>query len=329
MSELGYERFAAQGGDWGSTISTALGLNHAQRIIGIHLNYIAGRFLFGGTLNQAPDDETAKSYLAELRAWADLEAGYSHEQSTKPQTLGYALNDSPVGLAGWIFEKFRGWSDCDGELESIFTRDELLTNVMIYWVTETINSSTRLYYETREQPLQLSPAKPRRASSGNGCLPQGDSNPAACSRRARLQHSALDSYAQGRPFCRDGATRTSRSGYSRILPPTLLGASRLLDCLQLGSCHFDEKGSTTPATVIQPVNEGSPGKSRITQLIGAQPLHNYPVGRGIAGDSREKFLSCALKREDELRCGEEAAPCGKSCQPLRIRMAHVTRIYSV
>ena len=157
MAELGYERFAAQGGDWGSTISTALGLEHAQRIIGIHLNYIAGRFLLGGTLNQTPDDEIAKSFLAELRAWWDLEGGYGHVQSTKPQTLGYALNDSPVGLAAWIVEKFRTWSDCAGELEHIFTRDELLTNVMIYWVTETLNSSTRLYYETREQPLQLSP----------------------------------------------------------------------------------------------------------------------------------------------------------------------------
>ena len=157
MTELGYERFAAQGGDWGSTISTALGLNHAQRIIGIHLNYIAGRFLFGGTLNQTTQDEMARSYLDELRAWADLEGGYSHLQATKPQTLSYALNDSPIGLAAWIVEKFRGWSDCGGKLESVFTRDELLTNVMIYWVTETLNSSTRLYYETREQPLQLSP----------------------------------------------------------------------------------------------------------------------------------------------------------------------------
>jgi pimeloyl-ACP methyl ester carboxylesterase len=158
MTELGYERFAAQGGDWGSTISTALGLNHAQRIIGVHLNYIAGRFLFGGTLNQTPDDEMAGTYLDQLRAWADLEGGYSHLQATKPQTLGYALNDSPIGLAAWIVEKFRSWSDCGGELESIFTRDELLTNVMIYWVTESLNSSARLYYETREQPLQLSPA---------------------------------------------------------------------------------------------------------------------------------------------------------------------------
>src|SRR5579872_758458 len=157
MGELGYERFAAQGGDWGAAVSTALGLDHAQRIIGIHLNYIAGRFLLVGTLNQPPADDVAKSYLGELRGWWDLEGGYSHIQSTKPQTLGYGLNDSPVGLAAWIIEKFRTWSDCSGDVESIFTRDELLTNVMIYWATQTIHSSTRLYYETREHPFQLSP----------------------------------------------------------------------------------------------------------------------------------------------------------------------------
>jgi len=156
MSELGYERFGAQGGDWGSTVSTALGLDHPPRIIGIHLNYIAGRFLLGGTLNQPADDEIAKSYLAELRAWWDSEGGYSHVQGTKPQTLGYALNDSPAGLAAWIVEKFRTWSDCAGDPEQIFTRDDILTNVMVYWVTQTINSSTRLYFETRQQTLQLS-----------------------------------------------------------------------------------------------------------------------------------------------------------------------------
>jgi len=158
MDELGYKRFAAQGGDWGSTVSIALGLDHAERIIGIHLNYIAGRFLLGGTLNQPQDDEVANAFLAELRSWWDREGGYSHLQSTKPQTLSYGLNDSPVGLAAWIVEKFRTWSDCAGDLERVFTRDELLTNVMIYWTTETIHSSIRLYYESRERPLRLSAA---------------------------------------------------------------------------------------------------------------------------------------------------------------------------
>ena len=157
MTELGYRRFAAQGGDWGSAISSALGLDHAERIIGVHLNYIAGRFLLGGTLDQPQRDEIASAYLAELRAWWDSEGGYGHLQGTKPQSLGYGLNDSPIGLAAWIIEKFRAWSDCAGDPERVFSRDELLTNVMIYWVTETIHSSTRLYYESRERPLRLSP----------------------------------------------------------------------------------------------------------------------------------------------------------------------------
>ena len=159
MQELGYHRFGAQGGDWGSAISLALGLHDPQRLIGIHLNYIAGRFLLGGTLNQIPEDEVAQAYQEQLRAWWEAEGGYSHEQGTKPQTLSYGLNDSPVGLAAWIIEKFRSWSDCGGDLERVFTRDELLTNVMIYWVTETIASSARLYYESRQQPLSLSPAQ--------------------------------------------------------------------------------------------------------------------------------------------------------------------------
>ena len=157
MHNLGYERFGAQGGDWGSTVSIALGLEHAPRMIGVHLNYIAGRFLFGGTLNDSPADEASRTYLAKLRAWFDIEGGYSHQQGTRPQTLAYGLNDSPVGLAAWIVEKFNAWSDCDGNAENIFTRDELLTNVMIYWVTQTIASSTRLYYESRLRPLSLSP----------------------------------------------------------------------------------------------------------------------------------------------------------------------------
>ena len=176
MGELGYERFAAQGGDWGSAVSIALGLDHADRMIGIHLNYIAGRFLFGGSLSEPPQDEMARAYFEELRDWWDAEGGYSHEQGTKPQTLSYALNDSPVGLLAWIVEKFRTWSDrgsdCEGYIESVFTRDELLTNVMIYWVTETIASSARLYYETRQQPLDLSPANRIKPPVGFAVFPR-------------------------------------------------------------------------------------------------------------------------------------------------------------
>jgi pimeloyl-ACP methyl ester carboxylesterase len=156
MDALGYQRFGAQGGDWGSAVSSALGLDHSERIIGIHLNYIPGRFLLGGTLGGTPSDAIAGAYQAKLRGWWDSEGGYNHLQATKPQTLAYGLNDSPVGLAAWILEKFRTWSDCGGDPEHAFSKDELLTNIMIYWITETISSSTRLYWEGREQPLRLS-----------------------------------------------------------------------------------------------------------------------------------------------------------------------------
>ena len=99
------------------------------------------------------DDSTGlsdaeKADIAELRTWNAHETGYQRIQGTKPQTLGAALNDSPVGLAAWIVEKFRAWSDCDGDVESVFSRDALLANITVYWVTQTITSSTRLYYET-------------------------------------------------------------------------------------------------------------------------------------------------------------------------------------
>jgi pimeloyl-ACP methyl ester carboxylesterase len=172
MQELGYNRFGAQGGDWGSAVSLALGLDYPERLIGIHLNYIAGRFLLGGSLNVKAEDEIANAYLEELRSWWESEGGYSHEQGTKPQTLSYGLNDSPAGLAAWIVEKFRTWSDCGGDVEKVFTRDELLTNVMIYWVTETIPSSCRLYYESRRQPLSLSPTNRVKPPVGVALFPR-------------------------------------------------------------------------------------------------------------------------------------------------------------
>lgn len=147
MQDLGYQNFVAQGGDWGSYITTALGRAWACRIIGIHLNTLPG-----GLFRSQEATTEAERRWREQRAQATRdESGYSDIQGSRPQTLAYGLNDSPVGLAGWIIEKFRAWSDCHGEIESVFTKEELLTNVMIYWVTQTINSSIRLYYEAVHQ----------------------------------------------------------------------------------------------------------------------------------------------------------------------------------
>lgn len=149
MAELGYQRYGAQGGDWGSAVSDWLGAIDEGHVVGVHLNMVA--------VGPPPGTNNAVAGLTPEEAGALLsreqfgkrEVGYRQIQSTKPQTLGYGLHDSPVGLAGWIVEKFRTWSDCGGDVESVFTKDELLTNIMIYWATGTITSSTRLYYETR------------------------------------------------------------------------------------------------------------------------------------------------------------------------------------
>ncbi len=147
MSALGYQQFVAHGGDWGADISTALGAMHANHVLGIHINMC----YFPVSEGMRMEDLTSadQDLVRRLREWQREEEAYSDFQGTKPQTLGYSLNDSPVGLAAWIMEKFRAWSDCDGEVEARFTKDELLTNIMIYWVTETANSASRIYYEAR------------------------------------------------------------------------------------------------------------------------------------------------------------------------------------
>jgi pimeloyl-ACP methyl ester carboxylesterase len=140
---LGYPRFAAQGGDWGAFVSSCLGAAYPDRVAGIHINLLAVRR--DQTPPAAPTEEE-KKYLEELAYWLREETGYMQIQGTKPQTLAYGLTDSPVGLAAWIVEKFRTWSDCGGDVERRFSKDVLLTNVMLYWVTGAIGSSFWPYY---------------------------------------------------------------------------------------------------------------------------------------------------------------------------------------
>jgi pimeloyl-ACP methyl ester carboxylesterase len=152
---LGYDRFGAQGGDWGAAITSCLGEVYGQHLYGIHINMVAVGAAEGRRPAELSDEE--KVFLGDLERFRQNETGYQWIQGTKPQTLAYALNDSPAGLAAWIVEKFRTWSDCQGNVERRFTKDQLLTNVMIYWVTQTINSSTRLYYEARHHGWRLKP----------------------------------------------------------------------------------------------------------------------------------------------------------------------------
>ena len=151
MAQLGYERYGAHGGDFGSFISRWLAYKHAQQVVGLHLNYLTGG------PPPAEDDPTALlssadlARMEEVRTFLTERSGYQAIQGTKPQTLGYGLNDSPAGLTAWLLQIFR-WCECEGDIEEVFTKDELLVNATIYWVTQTITSSTRLYYEVRHAP---------------------------------------------------------------------------------------------------------------------------------------------------------------------------------
>jgi len=140
---LGYKRFGAQGGDWGSFITSRLAYAYADRLSGIHLNMMPLRRDPKMVTDPTPEEQ---KYLEELTAWLKEGTGYQWIQGTRPQTLAFALTDSPAGLAAWIIEKFRAWSDCGGDLETVFTKDELLANISLYWFTGAIGSSFWPYY---------------------------------------------------------------------------------------------------------------------------------------------------------------------------------------
>ena len=144
MQRLGYTSYFAQGGDWGSAVTTAIGGQDAAHCGGIHITLAMST---RPNVEGQPTPEETRA-LNGIKYYADWDSGYSKQQSTRPQTLGYGLTDSPSGQAAWILEKFWAWTDCDGHPENILSRDELLDNVMLYWVTETATSSARLYWES-------------------------------------------------------------------------------------------------------------------------------------------------------------------------------------
>ncbi|MDJ0866561.1 MAG: alpha/beta fold hydrolase [Myxococcota bacterium] len=149
MERLGYGSYVAQGGDWGAMVTTLIGAQNRGRCKAIHLNMpIAPPD--PETLNDLTEREQAA--MASMQHYQDWDSGYSKQQSTRPQTLGYGLVDSPAGQAAWILEKFWAWTDCDGHPENVLTRDELLDNVMLYWLPATAASSARLYWESFRTP---------------------------------------------------------------------------------------------------------------------------------------------------------------------------------
>ena len=145
MGRLGYDRYAAQGGDWGALVTSYLGQQDVDHVAGIHLNMVIA-LPDPATMDDLTERE--QSAIASFEYYDRWDSGYSKEQSTRPQTLGYGLLDSPAGQCAWIIEKFWAWTDCDGDPANVLTRDEMLDNVMLYWVPGTGASSARLYWQS-------------------------------------------------------------------------------------------------------------------------------------------------------------------------------------
>jgi pimeloyl-ACP methyl ester carboxylesterase len=150
---LGYERFLVQAGDWGALVAARLAYAHPEKVTALHLNVVSLR----RDPNRQPGDGTPEEeqYFASLQDWFREESAYWAIQGTKPQTLAYGLTDSPVGLAAWIVEKYRSWSDCGGEIERRFSKDELLTTIMLYWLTGAVNTSFWPYYSRNHEPWPI------------------------------------------------------------------------------------------------------------------------------------------------------------------------------
>jgi pimeloyl-ACP methyl ester carboxylesterase len=173
MKKLGYDKYLVHGGDWGSSIAEQLAISFPKDLLGLHLTDVPFNH-HQGMKEQAMTD-AEKDYFQRVQQWRSAEGAYGMVQSTKPQTLAYAINDSPIGLAAWIIDKFYCWSDHGGNLNQLFSRDELLVNLTIYWVTQTAGSSFRLYYEALHQPQKQ--AKGRLDIPTAFCIAPKDARP--------------------------------------------------------------------------------------------------------------------------------------------------------
>ena len=154
MLKLGYNKYGVQGGDIGAGISIKIAQKYPENIIGLHLNYISDSYKPYSEENENIETHIVKFQKA-TQMWNEREGAYASLHSTKPLSLAYGLNDSPIGLCGWIIEKFNAWSDNNGDIENSFTKQELLANVTLYWLTQTIHSSIRMYHEISNSPLKF------------------------------------------------------------------------------------------------------------------------------------------------------------------------------
>jgi microsomal epoxide hydrolase len=233
---LGYSRFAAQGGDWGGITASRMGYAHANKLIGIHINLLAVRRDTNMLADPTPEE---RQYLDELAHWLKEETGYQWIQGTRPQTLSFGLTDSPAGLAAWIIEKFRVWSDCDGDIESVFSKDQLLANISLYWFTGAIGSS---FFPILfpHAPTVADPGGQHHRCADRLCgIPARDPASAAVACCADLhRHPPLDRDGAWRPLCGDGA-----AGGVGGRCPCVLSAAAVGDVIQCGwlriCCHCE------------------------------------------------------------------------------------------
>ena len=307
MGRLGYERFGAQGGDWGAAVTTQIGRN-GGRCAAIHVNMPLG--FPAGNLDNPTDEE--KAALEAGKHYADWDSGYSKQQSTRPQTLGYGLVDSPVGQLAWIVEKFWSWTDCDGHPENVLTKDEMLDNVMLYWLTASGASSARLYWESFNF---FGGVRPCRTANRYRVVSEGDPQGAAQMVRGRLQHHPLDRR------CRAAATSrrsSSRSCSSTTSPRSSIRCARWARTIEadylvvgagaMGLAFTDTLVSESDATVVVVDRNDQPGGHWTTAYPFVrlhQPSAYYGVNsRDLGSDTIDRDrLQRGLLRAGQRRGG--------------------------
>ena len=221
--KLGYKRFGAHGGDWGSTVTEQLARSHADCVAAIHLTDVP----FGHIFQKVDDPSPAeKKFFAHNKEWMQKEGAYAQLQSTKPQSLAQGMNDSPAGLAAWIVEKFRAWSDCGGKIESRFTKDELLTQIMIYWATESIGPSFLTYYDYANASALAWMKEGVKKLAGSSIVPaafaifpKDISHPPREWAERFFNVQRWTEMPRGGPLRRNGRAAIARRRHPRVVPP--------------------------------------------------------------------------------------------------------------
>ena len=283
-ADLGYDRYGAQGGDWGSIVSQNVADLDPEHVCGLHLNFITVPRPDGRAGTHAGGAAPSATAVIAFRTTG---AGYQEIQGTKPQTVGYSLEDSPSGLCAWIVEKFTAWTDCDGDVEREFTKDQLLTNITVYWATATATSSARLYYEMRQAGRERDPARRTWA-----CPPAWRTTPARSpARRGRGPSTATTS----------PTGPTSRTA----------GTSR--------RCRCPTSSWPTSGSSSAPSAEHA-GRARVHRAVqrnnlGAKPTPGGSHGRARRG--RQQFEATMGGFSDEAgrrRAGERRAPGRCTCE---------------